>query len=117
MATIKYNPNSHGLPIEWVVSQSMRETTINTNDKKYVYDERRIIANGIESYKRYMRNECHKWFDKLWKDHQERDVYYHQLADALGIDYEQCHFATMSADQLEMALEIVKNWWFVKYDK
>ena len=62
------------------------------------------------------RNECHQWFDKLWKDHEERDIYYHRLASELDIDYEQCHFATMSVDQLEKALPIIKKWWWEKYD-
>ena len=63
------------------------------------------------------KDTCHKWFDKLWKNHEERDYYYHKLADAMGIDYESCHFSTMTYEQLDQALVIIKKFWWEKYDR
>ena len=63
------------------------------------------------------KDEAHKWFDKLWKNHEERDNYYIRLANELNIPYEECHFSTMSLEQIEKALPIIKKWWFEKYDK
>lgn len=62
------------------------------------------------------KNEVHKWFDKLWKNHEERDQYYIRLSKELNLSYEECHFAIMSEEQLDKALEIVKKWWWEKYD-
>ena len=65
---------------------------------------------------RKQRAEIHDWFDKLWKNHDERDMYYGKLAQELGIEKEQCHFGMMESEMLEKALKIVKKWWFEKYD-
>lgn len=62
------------------------------------------------------KNEAHTWFDKLWRNHEERDIYYHKLANELGIDYESCHFSQMNMDQLNKAIDIIKKWWWEKYD-
>ena len=64
----------------------------------------------------YIRWELHRWFDKLWKNGKERNELYTKLAEELGIEKEQCHFATMNKEQLEKALVIVKKWWLEKYD-
>lgn len=65
----------------------------------------------------HKRKEAHNWFDKLWKNHEERQVMYKRLADYLGFeDVEDCHFATMSEENLKKSIEILKKWWFEKYD-
>lgn len=64
----------------------------------------------------YKRWELHRWFDKLWSNHNERQVMYQKLADYLGIEKENCHFATMNQEQLDKSLDIVKKWWLEKYD-
>lgn len=63
------------------------------------------------------KDEAHKWFDKLWKNHEERDVYYRRLAEELNMTYEECHFSMMTIDQLEKAIVVIKKWWFEKYDR
>ncbi len=62
------------------------------------------------------KKECHNWFDKLWKNHKERDEYYIRLAEEMGIPYEECHFSQMSSLQLDQALEIIKRMWWEKFD-
>lgn len=62
------------------------------------------------------KNEAHQWFDKLWKNHEERDQYYIRLAKELGLSYEECHFSLMNEKQLNQAIAIVKKWWWEKYD-
>lgn len=62
------------------------------------------------------RRECHVWFDKLWSTHEEREEYYQRLANELGITRQQCHFGLMEMEMLEKALEIIKKWWWIKYD-
>lgn len=63
------------------------------------------------------KNECHKWFDSLWKNHEERDVYYTRLSNELGIPYEECHFSLMNMGQLDKAIAIIKRMWLEKFDK
>ena len=63
------------------------------------------------------KNECHIWFDKLWKNHEERDAYYQRLAKEMGIDYNDCHFSMMTYEQLDQALKIIKKMWWEKYDR
>ena len=65
----------------------------------------------------FQRWELHRWFDNLWKNHEEREMLYQKLAKELGIEKEQCHFATLNEEQLNKALVIVKKWWFEKYDR
>lgn len=66
----------------------------------------------------YKRWEAHRWFDKLWQNHEERQELYQRLADHLEIDKEKdCHFATMSEEQLDKSINIIKKWWWEKYDK
>ena len=55
------------------------------------------------------KSEAHTWFDKLWRNHEERDYYYHRLSKDLGIDYESCHFSTMSVEQINQALVLIKS--------
>lgn len=62
------------------------------------------------------KNEIHQWFDKLWKNHEERDKYYIRLGKELDLSYEECHFSLMNEEQLNKALIIVKKWWWEKYD-
>lgn len=63
---------------------------------------------------RKKRVELHRWFDKLWKNHAERQIYYSMLAKELGV--EEAHFAQMNDDQLQKAEKVIKKWWFEKYD-
>lgn len=71
---------------------------------------------NLDKYWHYKR-ECHKWFDSLWRNHDEREVYYQKLADYLGIPKDKCHFSSMTQEQYEKSIEIIKKWWFEKYDK
>ena len=64
---------------------------------------------------RKRRRELHQWFDKLWKGHSEREMYYDKLAAELGKS--ECHFSQMSMKELEKAEKIVKKWWLEKYDR
>lgn len=61
------------------------------------------------------RVELHRWFDKLWKNHTEREMYYDKLAAALGKS--ECHFSQMTMEELKKAEKIVKKWWLEKYDR
>ena len=65
---------------------------------------------------RKMRAEIHDWFDKLWKNHNERQAMYQKLANELGIPVDECHFGQLSDDDLQRAYTIVKKWWWEKYD-
>ena len=61
--------------------------------------------------------EAHLWFDKLWRNHSEREYYYQKLADELGIPKDQCHFSKMSDEMRELAMVYIKKWWWEKYDR
>lgn len=63
-----------------------------------------------------MRTRCHNLFDKLWRDGNQRREKYKELAQALGIDEEDCHFGYMDYATLVKAQVILKKWWFEKYD-
>lgn len=65
---------------------------------------------------RKKRAEIHDWFDKLWTNHQERELMYEKLAKELGIEKENCHFGQLSDGLLDKALAIVKKWWWERYD-
>lgn len=64
---------------------------------------------------RQRRANLHRWFDKLWRNHEEREIYYDKLAKELGL--QECHFAQLSDKQMDRAEELIKKWWFEKYDK
>ena len=64
---------------------------------------------------RKRRRDLHQWFDKLWQNRVEREMYYDKLAVALG--KKECHFSQMSMEELDKAEAIVKKWWLEKYDK
>lgn len=74
-------------------------------------------ALGELAYKdtRHKRRELHLWFDKLWSNRKEREVYYDRLAKELGKN--ECHFSQMSLEELESSLVLVKKWWLEKYDR
>lgn len=74
------------------------------------------LGTLADSETKNKRRELHIWFDKLWRNHDERETYYQKLADELNIDRQYCHFAKMESEMLDKALEIVKKWWFEKYD-
>lgn len=64
---------------------------------------------------RHKRRELHQWFDKLWNNRNEREMYYDKLAVELGKS--ECHFSQMTMEELEKAEKIVKKWWIEKYDR
>ena len=64
---------------------------------------------------RKRRRDLHEWFDKLWANRQEREIYYDKLAAELGMS--DCHFSQMSMEELDKAEKIVKKWWLEKYDR
>lgn len=64
---------------------------------------------------RTLRRELHTWFDKLWRNREERAMYYDKLAVALNKS--ECHFSQMTTEELKKSLELVKKWWFEKYDR
>lgn len=64
---------------------------------------------------RLKRRELHQWFDKLWKNGRERAYYYDRLSVALGKS--ECHFSQMTMEELEKAEQLVKKWWFEKFDR
>ena len=64
-----------------------------------------------------LRREAHVWFDKLYRNHEDRQEWYDKLAAELGIEKENCHFAWMPKEMLETAIKIIKKWWLEKYDK
>lgn len=66
---------------------------------------------------RKKRAEIHDWFDKLWHNHEEREMLYGKLAKELGLEKEDCHFGNMDGETLDKALIIVKKWWLEKFDK
>lgn len=63
-----------------------------------------------------LRHDCHLWFDKLWRNRDDREIWYDRLADYLGIDRQDCHFGAMEKDMLLKALDIIKKWWLERYD-
>lgn len=65
---------------------------------------------------RKKRAEIHDWFDKLWHNHEERELLYGKLAKELGLEKEDCHFGNMDGEMLDKALVIIKKWWLEKYD-
>ena len=66
---------------------------------------------------RNRKHEAHTWFDKLWNNHIERDMYYRRLGKEMNLSYEDCHFSKMNDEQLEQAIEIIKKMWLEKFDK
>ena len=63
---------------------------------------------------RKARANVHRWFDKLWHNHEEREMWYHKLAQEMNM--EECHFSQMNLEELNQALDIIKKWWMQKYD-
>lgn len=65
----------------------------------------------------YIRWEIHRWLDNLWKNHEEREMYYERIAAELGIPKNECHISKLNKEQLDKTLELVKKWWKEKYDR
>lgn len=80
------------------------------HDKEIAYGP---LANFDTRKKRAL---IHDWFDALWSNHEERDALYGKLAQELGIEKENCHFAQLSDSNLDRAEMIIKKWWWEKYD-
>ena len=77
------------------------------------------IAQGILATKEMgeMRIKVHRLFDKFWKNNKERQDYYKKLANELGIEESECHFAYMSLETLQQCEQILLKWWREKYDR
>jgi hypothetical protein len=81
------------------------------HDKEIAYGQ---LAN-FETRKK--RAELHDWFDRLWRNHDERTMWYQKLANELGIDIEYCHIGMFDEPLCDKALVIVKKWWLEKFDR
>lgn len=70
---------------------------------------------------RQLRQECHRYFDMVWKGkpspNSRRTIAYEHLAKILKMDADKCHFGNMSIGQLEKALFYLKKGdWFTEED-
>lgn len=69
-----------------------------------------ILANAEM---RELRKQCHDLFDALWQGRKhpvvKRKKAYVWLADKMGICAGDCHFGYFDKDQLEIALELLKE--------
>lgn len=63
-----------------------------------------------------LRQKCHDMFDKFWKNSKQRTTCYTKLAQELGIEVEDCHFAFFDKERLNSAYQILLKWWREKYD-
>lgn len=59
---------------------------------------------------REKKKECHRLFDRMWKNAKERKSLYGKLAESMGIMPENCHFGYMGIKELNKAIEIMKGW-------
>lgn len=77
------------------------------------------IAMGLLADKEtsQMRVKVHRLFDRFWKGNKTRKRNYQKLANELGIEEENCHFAMMDLETLKRAEQILLKWWLEKYDK
>lgn len=56
------------------------------------------------------RIDLHSIFDAHWSNRRERNACYQRLAEAMGIDREQCHIGMFDLEDCERAAEIVAGW-------
>lgn len=59
---------------------------------------------------RVLRKLCHEEFDKHWMSTPAKNRLYYKLSQDMGIKYDDCHFGYMNKEQLQQALDIMKNW-------
>ena len=68
---------------------------------------------------RYLRMKTHEIFDPLWKARKKkvggskskaRKHYYHLLARALKIEYEDCHIGMFDAARCRQVIELCAGW-------
>lgn len=107
-------------PCSLTVDQAVELLNPDRKPRAYIYEQRGAWIKVKDILLRKVkdkRKECHDWFDKLWRNGKERDMLYGKLANALGITKEQCHFATLSEEQLDKVLSLLKTWWREKYDR
>ena len=81
----------------------------------YPHDNTIAMGTLAPHQLRAFRVKVHRWFDKLWRNHKERQELYKKLAKEMG--KEEVHIAQMSEEELEQALAIIKKWWWEKYDR
>lgn len=53
--------------------------------------------------------DCHKIFDTMWKNRNERSKMYQWLASKLQIPVSECHFGFFDMDMLNKAYIVLKN--------
>ena len=53
---------------------------------------------------------AHTYIDELCNTAEERKVLYKELAKAIKVPLNKCHFKTMSVKQMEKAVVVLKNW-------
>ena len=59
---------------------------------------------------RHMKSLCHDVFDRMWNDSVERTELYIELANALNIPVEECHFGYFNLSMLNKAYAILRRW-------
>ena len=80
-------------------------------------DPNKALGTLADTELKSLRREAHVWFDKLWTSRENREELYERLAAELGIERKECHFGTLSKEQLKTAIDIIKKWWWQKFDK
>lgn len=92
---------------------------LNCKAKVGTFEKDNEIALGTlaDSETRKKRMEVHRLFDRFWKGSTGRANRYKKLAEEMGINEEECHFAYMQMDQLLQAEKILLKWFLEKYDK
>lgn len=83
------------------------------------FEKDKEIAMGVlaDSETRIKRVQVHRLFDRFWRGNKTRKNNYIKLAEELGIEIDQCHFALMDLETLNRAEQILLRWWREKYDK
>lgn len=59
---------------------------------------------------RHMKSLCHDVFDRMWNDSAERTELYIELANALNIPVEECHFGYFNLSMLNKSYSILRRW-------
>lgn len=58
-----------------------------------------------------LRKRCHRTFDAFWQRRvMTRAEAYNRLAEDLGVDIDECHFAHMEQPMLERAIAALESW-------
>lgn len=59
---------------------------------------------------------AHTYIDELCSSQEERKILYEELARAIKVPLNKCHFKTMSVKEMERAVVVLKNW-IIAYKK